>query len=452
MMSSTDNPITEGNLKKALILFFAPIFFSSIVQQSYNIIDALIVGNYAGKEALASVDSTYVIIKLLINVFVSVAAGGSIIIAQYYGGREDEKVKKTVTTLTVFSIIGGFIITIIGTVFTPVFVRWMKVPADIFDQSVIYLRIYFTGSLFSLFFNINSGVLRAIGDSKRPFYYMVISSFVNIILDIVLVAVFRMDVVGVAIATVVAQFVAAFLIGRYMMSSNHSYSIRFRRSFYDQKKLNLILKIGIPMGVTTVLYAISNMYMQGAINSFGTDGIAAWAICGKMDFLIWVIVDTMGITVTTFMAQNFGAKKFDRMKQVLSNALPLTIFFVAAISMILFFYNPIIARFFNKDRGVIEVIGGIMMRVAPFYVFYIGGELLSGAIRGRGETFYPMILTLLGTCLFRIGWITLVVPQRPSFYLVMWGYPASWIFTTFIFVIYYVYFTRKNKLSSEEQY
>lgn len=293
-----------------------PIFFSSIVQQSYNIIDALIVGNYAGKEALASVDSTYVIIKLLINVFISVAAGGSIIIAQYYGAKKDEQVRKTV-------------------------------------------------------------------------------------------AIFRMDVTGVALATVTAQFVAAFLIGYYMIRSNHSYSICFRLSLYEREKLLLILKTGIPMGVTTVLYAISNMYMQGSINSFGTNGIAAWAICGKLDFLIWVIVDTMGITVTTFMAQNFGAKKFDRMRQVLSNALPLT----------------------------------------TFYVFYIGGELLSGAIRGRGETFYPMLLTLVGTCLSRIFWIKWIVPKNPSFYLVMWGYPASWIFTTSIFILYYWYFSRrKNNL------
>lgn len=446
-MSLPNNPITEGNLRKALIHFFAPIFFSSIVQQSYNIIDALIVGNYAGKEALASVDSTYVIIKLLINVFISVAAGGSIIIAQYYGAKKDEQVRKTVTTLTVFSMLGGVAITIIGTSFTPIFVRWMNVPSDIFDQSVLYLRIYFTGSLFSLFFNINSGVLRAIGDSNRPFRYMLISSFVNIVLDVILVAIFRMDVTGVALATVTAQFVAAFLIGYYMIRSNHSYSICFRLSLYEREKLLLILKTGIPMGVTTVLYAISNMYMQGSINSFGTNGIAAWAICGKLDFLIWVIVDTMGITVTTFMAQNFGAKKFDRMRQVLSNALPLTTFLIGSISMILYFYNPIIAKFFNQDPGVIEAVGGIMSRVAPFYVFYIGGELLSGAIRGRGETFYPMLLTLVGTCLSRIFWIKWIVPKNPSFYLVMWGYPASWIFTTSIFILYYWYFSRrKNNL------
>lgn len=439
-MTSTHNPITEGNLWKALLYFFIPILFSSVVQQSYNIVDALIVGNYAGKEALAAVDSTYVIIKLLINVFISVAAGGSIVIAQSYGAGDREKVSGTVMTLIVFSVSGGLLITLIGTLMTPMLVSLMKVPIDIFDKSVLYLRIYFFGSLFSLMFNINSGVLRAIGDSKRPFFYMIVSSLLNIVLDVVFVAVLKKGIAGVACATVISQMTAAFLICRHMLGSKECYSLQLQRNLYENKLLKLILITGIPMGVQTLLYAISNIYMQRGINSYGTDRIAGWAICGKMDFLIWAIVDTMGITVMTFVAQNFGAGKPYRMKKVLHYAFFITIVFIGFISSILYFHGGKIAGLFNRDEQVLITVSQIMKRIAPYYVLYIGGELLSGAIRGRGETFYPMILTLLGTCLCRIVWIKWIVPLSPSFYLVMWGYPTSWFVTLILFSGYYAYF------------
>lgn len=439
-MTSTHNPITEGKLWKALLYFFMPILFSSVVQQSYNIVDALIVGNYAGKEALAAVDSTYVIIKLLINVFLSVAAGGSIVIAQSYGAGDREKVSRTVTTLIVFSVLGGVLITLVGTLMTPMFVSLMKVPTDIFDRSVLYLRIYFFGSLFSLMFNINSAVLRAVGDSKRPFLYMMASSLLNIVLDVIFVAVFQKGIAGVAFATVISQMTAAFLICRHMLVGKECYSLQLRRKMYESKLLRLILITGIPMGVQTLLYAISNIYMQRGINSYGTDRIAGWAICGKMDFLIWAIVDTMGITVMTFVAQNFGAGKPHRMKKVLHYAFLFTIVLIGAISSILYFYGAEIASLFNRDEQVLMTVSQIMKQIAPCYVFYIGGELLSGAIRGRGQTFYPMILTLLGTCLFRVLWIKWLVPLNPSFYLVMWGYPASWLATLVLFSGYYIYF------------
>lgn len=445
-INSSYNPITEGRLRKALFAFFLPIFFSSLVQQSYSIIDALIVGNYAGKQALAAVDSTYVIIKLLINVFVAVAAGASILIARYYGAKDEEELKKTLSTLLVFSFFGGLVITFVGTIFSSLFVSWMRVPLDIFDKSVAYLRIYFCGSLFSLCFNICSGILRSVGDSKRPFHYMLTASAANIILDIVFVAFLKMDVEGVALATLLAQLLSTVLILRYLLKTNFSYSIKLKALHFHRGALNNILKTGLPLGAQTLLYAISNMYMQGAINSYGTDGIAAWAICGKLDFLIWTIVDTMGITVTTFIAQNIGAKKYDRVDKILPEALLFTLPLITVISLILYFFSPVLASFFNKDGAVLTSLARIMSQIAPFYVLYIGGELLSGAIRGRGETFKPMILTLIGTCLFRIFWVQFVLPLSPSFSLLMWGYPASWFATGLLFAFYYRFFIMSLKV------
>lgn len=446
MIKNSFNPITEGPLRRALFGFFLPIFFSSLVQQSYSIIDALIVGNYAGKQALAAVDSTYVIVKLLINVFVSVAAGASILIARYYGARDEEELKKTLYTLLIFSFYGGLVITLIGAFFSPFFVTWMRVPSDIFEKSAAYLRIYFCGSLFSLCFNICSGVLRAVGDSKRPFYYMLTASVLNILLDVVFVAFLRMDVEGVALATLLAQLLATALILRHLLRTNFSYSIKMKALRFYGVALKNILKTGLPLGAQTLLYAISNMYMQGGINSYGTDGIAAWAICGKLDFLIWTIVDTMGITVTTFIAQNIGAKRYDRVDKILPEALFFTLPIITAISLVLYFFSPILASFFNKDGAVLESLGRIMSQIAPFYVLYIGGELLSGAIRGRGETLKPMLLTLIGTCLFRIFWVQFILPLAPSFSFLMWGYPASWLATSLIFAFYYRFYIRSLKV------
>lgn len=439
------NPITDGNLRKALFDFFLPIFFSSLVQQSYSVIDTLIVGNYAGKQALAAVDSTYAIVKLLINVFIAVAAGASILIARYYGAKDEEKLKKTLSTLLIFSFFGGLVITLMGIVFSSIFVGWMRVPTDIFEKSAAYLRIYFCGSLFLLCFNICSGVLRAVGDSKRPFYYMLTASAVNIILDVVFVAILKMDVEGVALATLLAQLLATALILRYLLNTNFSYSIKLKALRFYGVALKNILKTGLPLGAQTLLYAISNMYMQGAINSYGTDGIAAWAICGKLDFLIWTIVDTMGITVTTFIAQNIGARHYDRVDKVLPEALFFTLPIITAISFVLYFFSPILASLFNKDGAVLASLSRIMSQIAPFYVLYIGGELLSGAIRGRGETLKPMILTLIGTCLFRILWVQFVLPLSPSFSLLMWGYPASWLVTDLLFAFYYRIFMMSLK-------
>lgn len=431
------NPITEGKIHRALLLFFAPIFFSSLVQQSYSIVDAVIVGNFAGKGALAAVDSIYVVIKLLINVFISVAAGGSILIARYYGAKDYRSAGQTVNTLLRFSLFGGIAITVVGVIWTPLFTAWMNVPDDIFDSSVLYLRVYFSGTLFSLFFNICSGVLRALGDSKRPFSYMLVSAGLNVALDLILVAGFRLDIAGVAIATVASQAVSAFLALRCLLYGAHSRRIHSSETrTFSRSAFLRILRLGIPMGMTTVLYAVSNMYMQGAINSFGTDNIAAWAICGKMDFLIWTLSDTMGITVTTFMAQNYGAGKYRRMRDVLRFAMIYTFLGIGSVSFLLYALHPSFASIFNGDVGVLSAVSAIMTQIAPFYLLYSVGEVLSGAMRGFGSTVLPMLITLAGTCFFRIVWILFLVPMNPSFLTVMWGYPASWMVTTGMFAVF----------------
>ena len=233
---------------------------------------------------------------------------------------------------------------------------------------------------------------------------------------------------------------------RYITSVQEPYALRMEKKSFDFEFLKLILKTGVPMGVQTILFAISNMYMQGAINSFGTDCVAAWAICGKMDIIIWIIADTMGLAVVTFVAQNFGAKKYDRMGEAVKNAFILTTFLIGSISAILYFFNPTFAKFFNDDGTVLNFAKLFMTQIAPFYVIHTVGETLSGAIRGRGESFMPMVLTLIGICLSRVVWIKLVLPLKNEIFTVLWGYPLSWLLTAVLYSSYYIYFMKKNRI------
>lgn len=439
------NPITEGNLFQAIVKYFMPIFFGSIIQQSYSIIDALIIGNYAGKEALAAIDSTWAVTALFIRAFIAVAAGGSVIIAQHYGGRRFLELEKTIKTLTLFSLLGGILITVIGVGMTGELVKIMEVPQDIFVQSRDYLRIYFLGTIFSLGYNINGGIIRAMGDSKRPFIFLSIASLVNIVLDLILVAGFGMGVIGAALGTLIAQGLAAALTWVYMAREKLPVKISFKNMKIEKDVLKQILKLGIPMGVQSALYSISNMYMQTSINTFGIDGIAAWAICGKLDFLIWTIADTLAITVITFVAQNYGAKKLPRMDKVFRYGLVIGLVTLGTISSILYFGGSYLSQGFTRDAQVIKICHDILKTIAPFYVVFGFGEVIASAIKGRGETFKPMLITLIGTCFFRIFWVAIIVKANPSLELTIYGYPVSWVLTTSILVFYYIIYKMKVK-------
>ena len=432
------NGITEGIIWKQLLFFFFPILVGTFFQQLYNTIDAIIVGQYVGKEALAAVGSTGSLINLLVGFFVGLSSGATVIIAQFFGARDDESVSKAVHTSIALSIVGGAIIMVVGIIFAPSCLKAMGVPSDIMHYAVDYTRIYFIGMIASLIYNMGSGILRAIGDSKRPLYFLIISCFVNIFLDALFVIVFKMNVVGVGIATVISQIVSAILTMMVLMRTSQSYKLYLRRIRFYREILNRIITIGLPAGLQSVMYSVSNIIIQSNINAFGTDTIAAWAAYGKIDSLFWMAMGAFGVSITTFVGQNFGAKKFDRVKKSVVVCLKMAMGVSIALSVILFFFGGTFSQLFTSDAAVINKSSEIIRFLTPFYFTYVCVEILSGAIRGTGESLKPMILTCLGICVLRVVWILVIVPLYPSFTMVTVSYPVTWAATSILFIIYYV--------------
>lgn len=442
-LSKEKNDIVQGNLFKSFILYFFPILMSSLIQQSYSIVDALIIGNFAGKEALAAIDAPLAYIRLLINTFIALSSGGAIIISQAFGSKTYLEIRKNISVLLNLSMVGGIVLSFIGFLFSPKFLDIMLVPEDIYNYSLGYLRLYFLGTVFLFLFNIISGILQAMGDSKSPFIYLTIGSVLNIFLDIIFVAYFKMGTVGAALATVVSQAITAILIFYRLKKYKDFYFFKIFNYRGDIKYLKKILVLGFPLAVQAIIFSISNIFMQRTINSFGTLGIAGWSICGKSDFLIWNTADSLGITVTTFVAQNYGAKKMKRLKSSVYYALltGLLLFFI--FSSTLYFYIETIARLFTKDRGTIEMTVFLMRIIAPFYTFYMLSEIFSGAVKGTGNTFYPMICSLLGICVFRIVWVLFVIPQNRELETLIKGYPFSWFVSMTLHFLYFIYHYKK---------
>ncbi|NLY09232.1 MAG: MATE family efflux transporter [Tissierellia bacterium] len=445
MIKENNNMITEGRLLLSIVKYFIPILLGGLFQHSYSLVDALIIGNYAGASALAAIDAPYAYIKLLINTFIALSAGSSIVIAQNYGANRKDDVKGAVNGIMIFSVIGGLIISIIGVLLTPQFVEIMLVPKDIVDMCNTYMRIYFSGSIFVFLYNMSSSSLRAIGDSKRPFYYLVFSSMMNIILDLVFVAGLKMGVGGAALATVISQGFSVVLILLRMRSQYGFFIIEKINYSSSLRNLKLSLKLGLPMAFQSILFSVSNMYMQRGINSFGTSSIAGWSICGKSDFLVWSLSETFGVAVCTFVAQNYGAKKIKRTYAAVFHSLWLSLISIGLISVVLYLVIGKISSLFTNDLSAIKYAVYLMQIVAPFYIIYAIGEIFAGAIKGYGQTLAPMIVTLLGTCLFRIGWILYITPLKPDIKTVILGYPLSWIVTTLLMIGVYVVYKKLLK-------
>ena len=307
---SAANQITEGVIWKQLLLFFFPILFGTFFQQLYNTIDAMIVGRYVGKEALSAVGGiTGTLINLLVGFFVGLSSGATVIISQYYGAKRPKHVSLAVHTAIAFCLVGGIALMILGIILAPFALRATGTPAEIIPYAVLYMRIYFIGIIGNLIYNIGSGILRAIGDSKRPLYFLIVSCFVNIVLDLLFVVVFHMGVAGAAWATILSQLVSALLVIYVLTHTKESYRLMLRNIRIAPDMLARIIQIGFPAGLQSVMYSVSNVVIQAGVNGLGTDTVAAWTAYGKLDGLFWMMINAFGISITTFVGQNYGAKK-----------------------------------------------------------------------------------------------------------------------------------------------
>ena len=434
-----ENGITEGVIWKQLLFFFFPILLGTCFQQLYNTADAIIVGKFVGKEALAAVGGTTgTLINLFVNLFVGVSAGTTVTIAQHFGGHNYDDVRRTVHTSILMAVVGGLCMTVLGLLVSRPLLTAMGTPSDIMDHALTYLRVYFFGIVAAFLYNIGSGILRAVGDTQRPLYFLMAACLTNIFLDLILVVVFRLGVLGVALATLSSQILAAGLVIFTLMHSNQVYRLFPEELKFTPHVLRSVLKVGIPAGLQSNMYTISNMIIQSAINTFGTNTIAAWTAFGKIDGFFWMILSAYGISVTTFVGQNFGAQKYDRIRQSVRICLGLTLGTAVFCSFFLYFFCEPIFKIFTDDLLVMTEGMQMLRFLVPFYATYICIEVLSGAIRGVGDSLVPMIMTGCGVCLLRIVWVFAALPLRHEMTTVMFSYPLTWSITSLLFVIYYL--------------
>lgn len=436
---TSGNGITEGVIWKQLLLFFFPILLGTFFQQMYNTVDAVIVGQFVGTEALAAVGGPAgTLINLLVGFFVGLSSGATVIIAQYWGSGDGERVSKTVHTAMALSIAGGAVLMVAGLALAHLALQWMNTPADVIGLSTTYVRIYFTGMIPSLIYNIGSSILRAVGDARRPLYFLIICCVVNIVLDLFFVVVLKMGVAGVGIATVLSQCVSAALVIVTLMRSETSFRLVLRKIAFTGWLLRDIVKIGLPAGFQSVMYSLSNIVVQSAVNAFGTTVIAAYTAYGKMDGIFWMIMGAFGVSITTFVGQNFGAQKFDRMRRSVRVCLAMAFATTLLLEAVFLLGGEWFMSLFSRDAAVIAEGVRITQHIAPTFVLYVCIEILSGALRGTGDSLIPMIMTCVGVCLLRVVWVFFVVPHFNDVTVVLYSYPVSWGTTTVLFILYYL--------------
>ncbi len=445
---SVGHQITEGVIWKQLLAFFFPILLGTFFQQLYNTVDMVIVGRFVGKQALASVGgSSGQTVNLVVGFFTGLSAGAGVIVARYYGANDEKNLNDALHTAYAFSIVGGIVATVLGIWLAPVMLRLMNTPEELMAGSTLYLRIYFASIVFVFIYNIGSGILRSLGDSKRPLYYLIACCLLNIVLDLLMVVVLRLGVGGVAIATAISQVFSAFLVTRALMNSDDIYRLELGGIAFRGNSLKSQLFIGLPGGVQSVMYSLSNIIIQTAINAFGTDATAAWAAEGKLDAVFWMINGAFGISITTFVGQNYGAHRFDRMKKGVWICLGMHQLFSLGISALLLTFRGPLFGIFTRDADVVRIGTEVMGVIAPCYFVFSFVEIFSGALRAVGDVILPMLLTMFGVCLFRIAWIFLIVPLRPSLQTIVLNYPISWGCTAALFILYYLRRTKSWGIS-----
>ena len=441
------NGITEGSIFGQLLLFFFPILFGTFFQQLYNTADAVVVGRFVGKQALAAVGgTTSSLLNLMVGFFVGLSSGATVVISQYYGAKKADKVHWAVHTSVAFSVIGGICFMVIGLVGARWALTAMHTPEDVMDHAVTYIRIYFLGMIPNLLYNMGAGILRAVGDSKRPLYFLIGSCFVNIVLDVLLVAGFHMGVGGAALATISSQLFSAIMVIWCLTHTEDMYKVEWKKVKIDGRMLQRIVRIGIPAGMQSVMYNISNIIIQAGVNNLGTDNVTAWATYGKVDGLYWMMINALGISVTTFVGQNFGARRMDRVRKGAGACMAIGVILTAAVSIGLYFWGYLFVELFTADQQVQQISMDLIRFMAPTYITYITIEILSGTLRGVGDAWMPLIITGIGVCLVRVLWIICAMPHFQSILAAAFCYPLTWTLSSIAFVVYYYFFSSLKRV------
>ena len=436
--SVSKKDLTEGVVWKKLLIFFLPIAAGTCIQQLYNAVDGLIVGRFVGTVALAAVGgSTAQIINLLIGFFVAITSGASVVIAQVYGAGRERDVKVAAGNAIAVFAIAGAALTVFGLLAAPAMLRLLRTPEDTMEAAVLYRRIYFTGVPFVLVLNMESNMLRAVGDSVSPFLYMVVGCVSNIVLDALFVIVFRWGVAGVAVATVAAQLINMGLLTRLLLVTKESYRLSMGQLKLRGAYLVNMLRLGVPSGLQSTMYAVSNMIIQVGVNSLGTVVVASWAMTSKTDGIFWAVSNALGAAITSFVGQNLGAGKRERVRLCVRQGLILCAVITVGLSGLILLLGRPLLKLLTPDAAVIDTTYTMMLYFVPFYITWVLIEVLSAVLRGAGDAVRPVVIIGLGICLLRIVWIVTLFAVRHTLFVLCMCYPVSWIVTSLAMLIYY---------------
>lgn len=443
-MSST-NKIINGNLWSQTLIYFFPILLGSMLQQLYNTVDAVVVGQYLGSIALGAVGgSTGTIVNLFVGVFIGLSSGSSVVLSHAVGSGDSRKIHDTIHTSFALVIICSIFITVVGIAGSTFLLNLVNVPQAMFSYALTYINIYFGGTIFSLIYNMGTALLRAMGDTKRPLYFLGASCITNIILDVVFVVCFNWGVAGVAIATVISQVVSAVLVIITMLHYDQPFRLNFSDIRFNKLILKEILWIGFPAGAQSALYTISNLVISSSCNSYGEIVTSAWAAYGKIDSLYWNTIGAMGTTITTIVGQNYGAKKYNRVTKELYIGWLYAAIIALLCSFIFIEFGPYIYLLFTNETDVIESGMNILKLLAPWFILFVSIEAVAGAFRGCGNVLIPTIITLLGVVVVRIVWI-MFTSSAATVTIPLLCYPISWGLSSLLFIIY-LYIIKKGKV------
>ena len=442
---TTTRDMTAGSIVKQIVLFSLPLMLGNIFQMLYNTVDTLVVGNYVGTEALAAVGSTTIIVNMAVFFFNGFSVGAGVVISHYFGEKNMRELHRAVETTILMTFLLSALFTVAGVLTVRPMLRFMATPEDVFQDAVTYLTIYFAGISGLLVYNMGSGILRAVGDSTRPLIFLIITSLLNIALDLLFVLVFRMGIAGVAVATILAQFTSAALVLILLTRTEDIYRLSWRDLCLDGKILKRTFAVGLPAGIQSVITAFSNVFVQGYINSFGSACMAGWSCYNKLDTFIMLPMSSMAMASTSFVSQNMGAKKESRARRGTFLSIFLTLLVTGGIAAALFLFAPASIGLFTKDPSVIEF-GVLFIRTNVFFLLAnCVNHVLAGALRGSGDSTGPMFIMILSFVVIRqiyLFFVTRFVANTPR--LVGLGYPVGWVCCCLIELAYY-YFRRIRK-------
>ena len=435
-MAKTIKPMTSGPIWKQMTLFALPIFFGNLFQQMYNTVDSLIVGNYLGSNALAAVSSSGSLIFMMIGFLGGVASGAGVVVSRFFGAGDLKNLEASVHTTVAVGLISGVVMTIFGMTMTPHILVWMGTPESVMPESITYLTLYFSGSMAFIMYNILVGILQAVGDSRHPLYYLVISSVVNLVLDILFIRVFHTGVGGAAVATVISQFISAFLCLIQLMRTNDTYKLHLSRIRLDGRMLRQIVGIGLPSGFQNSVIAFANVIVQSNINSFGAMAMAGYGAYSKIEGFGFLPITSFNLALTTFVGQNLGAHKFERTRQGARFGVLAAVISAELIGILIFLFAPQLIAAFDSNPEVI-LFGVEKAKTASlFFCLLAFSHSMASVLRGAGKAMVPMVVMLAIWCVFRVSFLTVTIALTHSIWMVYIVYPLTWSMSSIAFWLY----------------